>query len=136
MPVLDKKNGESMEYSQLCRHPKCKYGWNTSYYNELGRLFQGVGSGTSGTQNQLVKGTYTFMFIKFDEIPQDRWKEICHTSVLCELIPNKYNPNRTHITVSGTRTCYPGDFATPTGSLELLKLIINTVLSRPGKKFD
>ena len=60
MSVLDNGTVESLEYSQLRRHHKYKKVWNTSYSNELGRLFQGVGSGTSGERKQRVKGTYTF----------------------------------------------------------------------------
>ncbi len=37
--------------------------------------------------------------------------------------------------MAGTNVNYPGDVATPTGSLELVKLMTNNVLSRPGAKF-
>ena len=40
MPVLENETGESLEYSQLRRHPKYKKIWNTSYSNEVGRLCQ------------------------------------------------------------------------------------------------
>ena len=49
--------------------------------------------------------------------------------------PQKADPNRTRITIGGSRIIYPGDVATPTGSLELVKLIINSVLSRHDSKF-
>ena len=39
------------------------------------------------------------------------------------------------ITVTGSQICYPGDVGKPTGSLELVKLIINSVLSRPNALF-
>ena len=55
--------------------------------------------------------------------------------MVCEVKPNKYDPNCTCITVAGNRVGYPGDVAIPTGSLELLKLIINSTLSRPGARF-
>ena len=135
MSVLDNETGESLEYSQLCRHPKYKKVWNTYYFNALGRLFQGVGSGTSWEKEQRVKGTDTFQVITFENIPHDRWKEICHTSVVCEVRPNKDDPNHTHINVAGNCVSYPGDVATPTGSLELLNLIINSTLCRPGARF-
>ena len=77
MPVLDNETGESLEYCQLCRHPKYKYAWNTYYSNELRRICQCVVSGTKDPHNQRVKGTETFRVIKFDDIPQDRRKEIC-----------------------------------------------------------
>ena len=117
MPVPDNETEESLEYSQLRHHPKYKKVWSTSYSNELGRLFQGVGSGTSGGKKQRVKGTYTFQVIKFENITHDHRKEIYHTSVVCEVIPNKDEPNLTRITVAENRVRYPGDVATPTGSL-------------------
>ena len=45
--------------------------------------------------------------------------------MVCEDIPNKEDPNRNCITVAVNCVSYPGDVAIPTGSLELLKLIIN-----------
>ena len=106
----------------------------TSYSKELGRLWQGVGSGTSGSKKPRVKGTDTFRVINFENFPRGRRKEISHTSVVCEVGPNKDNPNHTCINVAGNLVSYPGDVATPTGYLELLKLIINSTLSLLGAK--
>ena len=39
------------------------------------------------------------------------------------------------ITVSGTNDCYPGDVSTNTASLELFKLVINSILSQTGTKY-
>ena len=47
-----------------------------------------------------------------------------------EVKPHKEDPNCTCITVAGSQICYPGYVGTPTGSLHLIKLIINSVLSR------
>ena len=136
MPILDNETGESLEYSQFCRHPKYKELCNTPYSNGLRRLCQGDASGTSGEKKQHVKGTYTFRVIKFENISHDRRKEICHTSVICEVRPNKEEPNCTCITVKVNRVRYPGYVATPIGSLELLKLIINSTISCTGASFD
>ena len=54
---------------------------------------------------------------------------------MCEVRSCKYDPNRTRITVNGGHIYYSGDVATPTGSLDLVKLIINSVLYCPGAKF-
>ena len=62
-------------------------------------------------------------------------RDICHTRVVCKVRPGKDDPNRTRITVNGGDIYYSGDVVTPTGYLELVKLIINSVLSRPGAKF-
>ena len=50
--------------------------------------------------------------------------------VVCEVKPHKEDPNQTCITVAGSQILYPGDVGTPTGSLDLIKIIINSVLSR------
>ena len=61
--------------------------------------------------------------------------DIFQTRVVWEVRPGKDDTNRTRITVNGGDIYYAGDVATPTGSLELVKLIINSVISRPGAKF-
>ena len=100
----------------------------------MGRSFQGVGTGKNGI-GKGVEGTNTFYVIKFEDIPKYRLNEICYTSVVCEVIPGKKYPNRTRITVCGTHVCYPGDVGTNTASLELFKLMINSILSRFGAKY-
>ena len=39
------------------------------------------------------------------------------------------------IIIGGNRITFPGDIGTPTASLELAKLVFNSVLSRSGAKF-
>ena len=75
MPVLKKNSGQSLQYRQLCKHPKFVHIWNTSYANKLGRLCQGIGQGSKGPKHQHVEGTNTFRLIKFADIPQDRRKK-------------------------------------------------------------
>jgi hypothetical protein len=48
----------------------------------------------------------------------------------------KRTTNRTQITIGGNRICYPGDVGTNTASLELLKLLLNSVLLRKGACFS
>ena len=55
--------------------------------------------------------------------------------VLCEVKPQKEDTNRTCITVAGSQICYPGNVGTLTGSLDLVKLIINSVLYRRNARF-
>jgi len=76
-----------------------------------------------------------FFAIQYDDIPADRRKEITYSSVVCEVKSHKEDPNRTRITIGGNRICFPGNVGTPTGSLELVKLLINSILSRRGAKF-
>ena len=55
--------------------------------------------------------------------------------VVCKVKHHKEDPNRTRITVTGSQICYPRDVGTPTGSLNLVKIIINSVLSRRNALF-
>ena len=55
--------------------------------------------------------------------------------VVCQVKTPTEDPNRTCIPVAGSKTCYPGDVGTPTGSLDLSKLIINSVLLRRNALF-
>ena len=82
-----------------------------------------------------MEGTNTFRLIKFADIPQDRRHKKFHSMVVCEVKPHKEDPNRTRITIAGSQICYLGDVGTPTGSLDLVKLIINSVLSRRNARF-
>ena len=49
--------------------------------------------------------------------------------------PQKLDLHRTRINVGGNRICYHGDVSTPTDSLEIIKFIINIVLSRRNERF-
>ena len=100
----------------------------------MGRLCQGFGTLPNGI-GKIIEGTNTLFVINFEEIPKYKLNEICYTSVVCELRPDKKDPNRTRITICGTNVCYPGDVGTNTASLELFNLMINSVLSRSGAKY-
>ena len=133
--VFDPDSGAALEYRQLRRNPKFKDIWEALYSNELGRLCQGIGKRPTGPKQQRVAGTDTFRLIRLSDIPQARQKEICYSRVVCETKPQKEDQNRTRITIAVNRIVFPGEVATPTASLELVKLIVNSVLSCPGAKF-
>jgi hypothetical protein len=135
LSVLDPTTGEFLEHRQLCRDSHYKTTWDTSCANKLGHLCQGIGSGPT-PNSQRVAGTNTFCLINYNDIPLHKHKEICHTMVLCEVGPEKDDPDRTRITIGGNRICYPGDVGTNTASLELVKLLLNSVLSRKGARFS
>ena len=99
MPVLDEETGKTLEYSQLRKHPKYQAVWKQSYLNELGRLCQGIGSGTKGPWKQRTEGTDTFNIIDYADIPTDRRHEITYTKVFCLVREQKDDPNRTRITI-------------------------------------
>ena len=46
----------------------------------------------------------TFSVIKYDDIPKDRRREICHISMMCDVRSNKDNPNRTRIDIQLDQT--------------------------------
>ena len=100
----------------------------------MGILCQGVVKCPNG-KGKRIEGKNTFFAIKFDNIPKDRLNEICYKSVVCEVTPEKKDPNRTIITICGTNVCHPGDVGINTASQELFKLIINSDLSRKGAKY-
>ncbi len=105
------------------------------YANERGHLCQGIGSGNAPSSKRIA-GTNMFFCIKYHDIPSHKRKEICHTMVVCEVRPDKDDPNHTQITIGGNSICYPGNVGTNTASLELLKLLLNSVLSQKGARFS
>ena len=100
----------------------------------MGRLCQGVGTGINGV-GKIMEGTNTLYVIKFEDIPKDWLNTICYTSVFCEVRQRKKDPKRTRITICSTNVCYPGNVGTNTASLELFKLMINSILSSAGAKY-
>jgi hypothetical protein len=135
LSVLDPATGEFLEHRQRRRDPCYKAVWDTSYANKLGQLCQGVGSSATPSSQRVV-GTNTFFIIDYQDTPLHKRKEICHTMVVCEVRPEKDDPDRTRITIAGTRICFPGDVGTNTASLELVKLLPNSVISRKGARFS
>jgi hypothetical protein len=135
LSVLDPETSKFLENCQLHQDPHYKTAWDTSYANKLGRLCQGIGSGSAPTGQQAAD-TNTFYIIDYKDIPSHKCKEICHTMVVCEVCPEKDDPDRTRITIGGNRICYPGNVGTNTASLELVKLLLNSVLFRKGAWFS
>ena len=89
----------------------------------------------NGIKKQRVAGTETFRVIRYKDVPAHRRKEVTYTKVVCEVRPQKDDPNRTQITIGHNRIIYPGNVATPISSLKLTKIIINSVLFRHRVKF-
>ena len=132
--VIDPDTGEYLTHRQLRRHPKLGPKWDASYRKELGHLYQGLGKGSTST-GQHGKGTDTFYPVLFGNIPHDRLKCVTVISVVCKFRPVKGKPNRTRITIMGKNCVYAGDAGTKTASLDLCKLLFNSVISRKGAKF-
>jgi hypothetical protein len=135
LSVLDPTTGKFLEHRQLRCNPKFKPVWDTSYANELGRLCQGFGTGASH-KSKRVEGTNIFFLINYNDILAHKCKEICHTLVVCEVRPEKDDPDHTRITIGGSRICYPVDVGMNTASLELVKILLNSALSQKGVRLS
>jgi hypothetical protein len=133
--VLDPLSGDFLEHLQLRKDPRYNTVWDTSYANELGRLCQGIGEGPKPGAKQ-VAGTNMFFLIDYDNIPAHKKKQICHNKVVCQVRPEKDDPDCTRITIGGSRIFYPSNVGTNTASLELIKLLFNSVLSQKGARFS
>jgi hypothetical protein len=116
LSVLNPATSDVLEHCQLRRNPWYKPTWDTLYANELGRLCKGIGSGESPSAKH-VAGTNMFFCINYYDIPAHKRKEICHTMDVCEVCPEKDDPNPTWITIGGNCISYPGDVGTNTASL-------------------
>ena len=82
-----------------------------------------------------MEGACAFHPIRYKNIPLDRRKDIAFSKVVGTFRPDKANPNLTRITIAGQNIKYPGDVGTKTASLDLVKLLLISVLSRQGAKF-
>ena len=89
LPVLDKETGKLLEYRQVRNNPIYSPIWNPSYANKLGGLCQGFGKVTKGTKKKQVAGTDTFRVMHYRDIPKHKLKDVCHTMVVCEYLPQK-----------------------------------------------
>jgi hypothetical protein len=132
--VLDQESGQLLEHHQLRRDPCYKEVWDRSYSNELGHLCQGIGMGNRASSKQ-VAGTNTFHLIPYSDIPHHKHKEIIYTKMVCEILEGKDDKNCTRITVGGNLIFYPGNMGTSPALLELIKLMLNSVISCKGAQF-
>jgi hypothetical protein len=133
--VLNPSTGKFLEHCQLHHDPHYKATWDTSYANELGQLCQGI-STSPYPNTKWVADINTFFPIDFHDIPFQKRMEICHTMVVCEVRPEKDDPDCTRITISSNHICFPGDMGTNIASLEVVKLLLNSILSCPGTHFS
>ena len=97
----------------------------------MGRLCQVVGTG-DGEFGKRIQGTDTFDIVRFGDIPKDRLKEVCYTSVVCEVRPCKKYPNRTRITICGKNVSYPRDVAPRPRIARTIQLLLGTRKSKLG----
>ena len=118
LSILDPATVQYLEHRQLRRQPKLGPIWESSYSNELGRIFQGVGKGPTST-GQYTKGTNTFRVTRLAYVPRDQRKGITFTKIVCKFRSKKEDPKRTCITMMGNRVVNSGNAGTKTASLDL-----------------
>lgn len=82
MAVMDAETGKLLNYKQLMRNPKYKKKWGISSANEFGHMANGVGGQTKNPTN-------TIKFIRKDEVPKDRRKDVTYGSFVCNMRPEK-----------------------------------------------
>jgi len=128
--IGDNGNGELLEYRHLVANPKTRSTWTHSYGNEIGRLAQGMPGRNTGTN--------TIVFIKKDQVPRTRAKDVTYSLITTLIRPEKKGePNRTRLVAGGDRVHYPGDAGTPTTTTDLLTvtILLNSTISTPNVKF-
>jgi hypothetical protein len=80
--------------------------------------------------------TKTIIFIKKDQVPKARAKDVTYGLITCLIQPEKIDkPNRTTFVTGGDRVHYPSNTDTPTADLLTVKILINSISSTAGMKF-
>jgi hypothetical protein len=80
--------------------------------------------------------TNTIIFIKKDQVPKARAKDVTYGLITCLVQPEKIDkPNRTKLVTGGDKVHYPSNAGTPTADLLTVKIFINSIISTPGTKF-
>jgi hypothetical protein len=125
--IYNEETNTYLKYRQLMRHPKYKEVWSKSSANEFGRLANGLKDGR-------VKPTNTIQFIRKEDVPADRMKDVTYGSFSCDIKLNKEEANRTRLTMGGDRINYPDDCGTPTADMTLFKILVNSIISTPNAK--
>jgi hypothetical protein len=120
--------GELLEYRHLIANQETRATWQHLYGNKIRRLTQGMPGCNAGTN--------TIVFIKKNQVPQDRAKDMTYGLITTLIRPEKLDkPNRTRLVAGGDRVHYPGDAGTPTANLLTVKLLLNSIISTPNAKF-
>jgi hypothetical protein len=125
--IYDKETNTYLNYRQLMRHPKYKETWSKSSANEFGRL-------ANGLKDRRVKPTNTIRFIRKEEVPSNRMKDVMYGSFSCDIKPNKEEVNCTRLTMGSDRINYPDDWGTLTADRILFKILVNSIISTPNAK--
>ncbi len=111
-------NGELLEYRHLIANQTTRATWQHSDGNKIGHLAQGMPGPNAGIN--------TIVFIKKNQVPQNRAKDVTYRLTTCLIRPEKIEePNQTRLVMGDGRVHYPGNAGTPTANLLTVKLLIN-----------
>ncbi|KAL7538777.1 hypothetical protein ACHAXR_008793 [Thalassiosira sp. AJA248-18] len=127
---MDKTSGKMLNYQQLMRHPEYKGPWSLSSANEFGRLAYGAGG-------RIKKPTNTIKFIRKEDIPMERHKDVTYGQFVCTVrlsVPKSLNLTE-HGSLWEERINYPGEVATPTVDMLVAKTLFNSIIATPGAIF-
>ena len=80
-------------------------------------------------------GTDTIFFIHKGEIPNEQWKDVSYSRIVCNERPQKEEVNQTRLIFGGGNLQTDMDCGTPTASMLTSKILINIIISTPGAKF-
>jgi hypothetical protein len=121
-------NGELLEYRHLIANQTTRATWQHSYGNKIGCLAQRMPGCNTGTN--------TIIFIKINQVLQNRAKDMIYGLITCLIRPEKIEePNQTRLVAGGNRVHYTGNAGTPTANLLTVKLLINSTISTPNEKY-
>jgi hypothetical protein len=67
-------------------------------------------------------------FIHKHELPADRLKDITYIKFVCTVRTKKKDPYWTRATMGGNLINYPDDVGTPTATLLLIKIFLNSIM--------
>jgi hypothetical protein len=113
--VIDPDTGKAQEYRQLIADPKTRGVWLHAAANEFGRLAQGV--------KTHIEGTKTIKFISRSQVPAGRTITYAH---FCANIRPQ---------MAETHQYYPGEVSKKTAGWTTIKLLLNSVVSKPTARF-
>ena len=82
-----------------------------------------------------IKGTNAIHFIKKEETPVDRRKDVTYGRIVVAYCPQKKEKFRARLIVGGDRINYPFEVSSPTASLETIKLHWCSTISTKGGYF-
>jgi hypothetical protein len=120
--------GELLEYRHLIANQTTRATWQHSYGNKIGGLAQGMPGRNTGTN--------TIVFMKKNQVPQNRAKDVTYGLITCLIRPEKIEePNQIRLVVGGDRVHYPGDTGTPSANLLTVKLLINSTIGTLNAKY-